>query len=163
MAIFQNDYLVCQKLQHKLKERLCNRSLIDDLVNYLQAISALFHVKLATKYGTPTPTPLKLARFGLSVGFSPGNMQGKRPKAPRVKAILPPPATCNMRFIPKSEVLPNKSAPNFSRRATWRWILNGGVFQLVPKCPIFVLVCPLLSFFRNNKGHLGTIWETLPT
>ena len=44
------------------------------------------------------------------------------------------------------------------RRAKGAWILNAGVSQSVPKCPVlspFVLFSPDLS-----AGHFGTIWET---
>ena len=54
-------------------------------------------------------------------------------------------------------------------------MLNGGVSQFVPKCPVlspFVLFCPDLSPFRpqdgqkrtneDKTGHLGTNWETPP-
>ena len=55
-------------------------------------------------------------------------------------------------------------------------MLNGGVSQYVPKCPVlspFVLFCPDLSPFRaprrkkkrtngDKTGHFGTNWETPP-
>ena len=53
-------------------------------------------------------------------------------------------------------------------------MLNGGVSQFVPKCPVlspFVLFCPDLSPFRGPRrkrtngdktGHFGTNWETPP-
>ena len=61
------------------------------------------------------------------------------------------------------------------RGAEWQWILNGGVSQFVPTCPVlspFVLFCPDLSPLgapRRTKedkwgktGHFGTNWEKPP-
>ena len=46
------------------------------------------------------------------------------------------------------------------RRAKWGWILNGGVSQFVPKCPVCP-VCPPLSFLgpRTGCGIFAYSWK----
>ena len=58
------------------------------------------------------------------------------------------------------------------RRAKSGWMLNGGVSQFVPKCPVlasFVPICPLSRPQKGQKrtngdktGQIGTNWETPP-